>query len=328
MINRENWKKTEAFLKEREKMGRDRETVHQTRRFMRHLLEWAGEVPFEKARSIDPSFQTYLLTARNDGKTKQLSAASMKKACEYARVFLRWAKGEFPLLYRNLSLSWIDTIRPGTAKGLQSEYHEHEFWSLEDVRKIAALRTENVKEERDQAAVCFLFLSAMRAAAFVSLPVKAVDLQRYLVRQFPEMGVHTKNAKAAKTQVIRLPDLLAVVQAWDRKVRELGCDLWYPRIDAWHRFVSKEVNLHWDSRTKMLNRGIQALCERAGIGYLSAHKLRHGHTVYMMRRVKDMKGLKVLSQNLMHSSVAITDGIYGRLVNDDMAEMYEEVSEE
>jgi hypothetical protein len=45
----------------------------------------------------------------------------------------------------------------------------------------------------------------------------------------------------------------------------------------------------------------------------------------MMRRVKDMKQLKSLSQNLMHSSVAITDGIYGKLVSDDIAEMYEEI---
>ena len=69
--------------------------------------------------------------------------------------------------------------------------------------------------------------------------------------------------------------------------------------------------------------GLRDLCELVGIPYLSPHKLQHGHAVYMMRRAKDMKQLKSLSQNLMHSSVAITDGIYGRLVSDDLAEMYE-----
>jgi hypothetical protein len=40
-----------------------------------------------------------------------------------------------------------------------------------------------------------------------------------------------------------------------------------------------------------------------------------------------MKGLKSLSQNLMHSSVAITDGIYAKLVSDDVAEMYGGIGE-
>ena len=56
--------------------------------------------------------------------------------------------------------------------------------------------------------------------------------------------------------------------------------------------------------------GLRDLCELAGIPYLSPHKLRHGHAVYVMRRVKDLKQLKSLSQNLMHSSVMITDRIY------------------
>jgi len=69
------------------------------------------------------------------------------------------------------------------------------------------------------------------------------------------------------------------------------------------------------------------LCERAGLPYLSSHKLRHGHAVYMMRRVKDMKQLKSLSQNLMHASVATTDMIYARLVSDDIADLYEGIEE-
>jgi len=107
-------------------------------------------------------------------------------------------------------------------------------------------------------------------------------------------------------------------------LRTVFSSMWYPRIDHWHRFVSVEKGFNWAPRRNILNDGgIKALRERAGVPYLSSHKLGHGHAVYMMRRVKDMKQLKSLSQNLMHSSVAITDGIYGRLVSDDLAEMYE-----
>ncbi len=324
MINRQNWLDTKEFLTYYERIGREEASVKRVRGMLRHLLEWADEKPFGRAREIDPAYQTYLLTARADGKGERLSPASMKKACEYARVFFGWIRNEHPARYRNLSTSWIETVRPGTSRSLHSRYHEHQFWSEENILKIAALTPANPTEERDQAAVCFLFLSAMRAQAFVSMPVAALNLQERKVKQFPELGVHTKNGKAEITSMLRIPELMEVVEAWDQTVREAGAALWYPRIDRWHRFLEADgADLNWESRTKTLNCGIRILCKKADVPYLSSHKLRHGHTVYAMKRVKDMKQLKTLSQNLMHSSVAITDGIYGRLVSDDIASLYD-----
>jgi site-specific recombinase XerD len=327
VINRENWADTRLFLAHYERIGRDAETIKRIRGILRHLLEWADATPFPKARSIDPAFPTYLLTARGDGKDRPLSAASMKKACEYSRMFFEWIRAEHLARYKLISVSWIDTIRPSVRKGVHSEFHEHKFWELAQVRAIAQLTPRNLTEERDQAAVCFMYLSAMRVGAFVSMPAAAVDLQRCKISQFPELGVHTKNGKAALTDLLRLPDLLAVVQAWDAKVRAAGALLWFPRVDRWHRFVGTEKETNWMTRKKLLNQGIRGLCERAGVPYLSSHKLRHGHTVFMMRRVRDMKQLKSLSQNLMHSSVAITDAIYGRLVSDDIADLYKGIEE-
>ncbi len=327
MIERQNWLDTKQYLAHIEKIGRNPETVKRVRGLLRHLLEWADETPFPKARMIDPAFPAYLSSNRNDGRDGGLSPASMKKACEYSRMFFNWIRGEHFSRYKTISTSWIETLYPNKSNSLQSEYYEHKFWEIDQVRKIAALEPKNLTEERDQAALVFLFLSAMRAQAFVSLPVDAVDLRQFKISQFPKMGVHTKNAKAARTDMLRLPDLLAVVQAWDAKVRAAGSPLWYPRIDRWHRFVDPAKGLCWVTRRQIINEGIKVLCERAGIPYLSSHKLRHGHAVYMMRRVKDMKQLKSLSQNLMHSSVATTDGIYARLVQDDIANLYEGVEE-
>jgi site-specific recombinase XerC len=327
VINRENWMDVKEYLAHYAKIGRDPYTVLRLRGLLRFLLEWADEKPFGQARSIDPAFPTYLLTARLDGREKQLSAVSMKKACEYSRRFFDWIRSEHLQRYKAVTRSWVDTIQPATSKGMQSEYHEHEYWEIGQVRKIASLEVRNITEERDRAAICFLFLSAMRAQAFVSLPIGAVDMRRRSVLQLPELGVHTKNAKAAKTHLLKIPDLLSVVEAWDATVRANGCGLWFPRIDRWHRFMGAETELVWQSRCNLLAKGMQKLCARAGIPYLSPHKLRHGHAVYMMRRVKDMKDLKSLSQNLMHSSVEITDRIYARLVSDDVAELYDEIEE-
>jgi hypothetical protein len=41
-----------------------------------------------------------------------------------------------------------------------------------------------------------------------------------------------------------------------------------------------------------------------------------------------MEQLKAISQNVMHSSVGITDGIYGRLVADDVHETIANLTEE
>jgi site-specific recombinase XerC len=327
VIERQNWLDTKEYLAHIERIGRNPETVKRVRGLLRHLLEWADATPFPKARTVDPAFPAYLAVKRNDGKPGGLSAASMKKACEYARKFFEWIRGEHLQRYRAISGSWIDTIRPSTSHGLHSEFQEHRFWEIDQVRAIAALAPANLKEERDQAAICFMFLSAMRAQAFVSLPVEAVDLRQYKISQFPGLGVHTKNSKAAKTDMLRLPDLLAVVQRWDAKLRRSGIALWYPRIDRWHRFVGTEKGFNWLSRREILNKGIRALCARAEQPYLSSHKLRHGHAVYMMRRVKDMKQLKSLSQNMMHDSVVTTDETYARMVQDDIASLYEGVEE-
>lgn len=328
MIDRQNWSDVKEYLEHCARIGRNEKTVLKIRGAMRYLLEWADETPFPKARSIDPSFQTYLLTARlKGGRPGNMSAATTKKICDYARLFMEWIRSEHLVRYKTITTSWIETIQPGASKGMQSEFHEHVFYEVEQVRKIAALQPANLTEERDQAAVVFLFLTAMRAQAFVSLPVEAIDLRRYKISQFPALGVHTKNSKAAQTDMLRLPDLLQVVQAWDAKVRAAGCVLWFPRIDRWHRFLGAEAELHWPTRTGLLAKGLERLCGRAEVPYLSPHKLRHGHAVYMMRRVKDMKQLKSLSQNLMHKNVGTTDEIYARLVRDDIADLYGGIGE-
>jgi hypothetical protein len=96
-----------------------------------------------------------------------------------------------------------------------------------------------------------------------------------------------------------------------RESAGLGAEDICCQMDNWHAKVSGQRDLNWLARRAVLSDGLRDLCELAGIPYMSPHKLRHGHTVYMMRRVKDMKQLKSLSQNRMRSSVAITDGIYG-----------------
>ena len=62
-------------------------------------------------------------------------------------------------------------------------------------------------------------------------------------------------------------------------------------------------------RVKIYENGLRKVC----LPYHSPHKFRHGHAVYALKNSKDISALKAVSQNLMHSNLSITDGVYGML---------------
>ena len=166
-----------------------------------------------------------------------------------------------------------------------------------------------------------LFLSGMRASAFVSAPIQAFDLQKRCVYQWPkEYGVRTKNSKKATTFLLPIPELLKVVETWDRQVRTV-----LPRTTPWYAPIKSEWGDQSFSqeapgthRNLALNKRLKVLFEAAGMVYKSAHKFRHGHAVYGLQQAKTMANYKAVSMNLMHEDIRTTDGIYARLVSDEV----------
>lgn len=303
--------------REREKQNAP-ETIKRARSHLRHLLEWADETPLVKARGIDPTFPSYLLTARADGKHKTLAPASIIKCLTNARQYFSYAHSEWPSRYKSTSQSWIDMLQPPRHIRTDSRLPVRQYWSLEDVCKIAAVSTETLREERGKVAVCMLYLSGMRADALASLPIKAVDLPNNQIMQLPEMGVRTKNRKAAITYLLNIPDLVQVVQHWDEHVRSLQHDsLWYATLTRDGMSVTATTNAY-NGRKDAIEEDTRLICARANVPYLSPHKLRHGHVVYALKLAHNMAELKAISQNVMHSSVTITDQVYGKLIADDV----------
>jgi integrase len=316
----------EKFLNFREKVFQNKpDTLRVRRHELHHLISWAADRPFPDVSSIEISFPVYLLTARNDGKNIPLSPASLAKICDGARLFFDWAKREEPDRYRQISENWIQSLRPRRASGMQSRLKKHEYWTLEEVLSIARLKLTHIGDIRDQAAICFLYLSGMRLTAFATLSIDCIDISRRRIEQLPEKGVITKNNKAAVTTLLNIPELLAIVENWDNKVRSSLSSrcLWYARLSDPSPSTGEEPQLiPTDStplgRRNALYKGLHRLCKMAGIPYHSPHKLRHGNTVYGVKNAKNMQELKAVSQNLMHSSIAITDGIYGNLTEEDV----------
>jgi integrase len=320
MIERSNYHDVKAFLDFHVSVKQsDPRTVENYRWRLKYLLEWADAKRLSSANNIKPSFPVYLDNL--NGEHVKMCAARFTAICKTARAFFSWARIAFPGRYRGVSELWITTLRPPRSRSEQAELQTRELYSLEDVLKLCSFDVgSSFMLRRSQAAAAFLFLSGMRIGAFVTLPIGCVDLPGMLVLQLPERGVATKNRKAAETSLLNIPALMAVVQEWDAFVRSRLSDRhpWYAFLDL----DGELAQLIPDQKTLIdrrhgFNDDLRELCEAAGVRYLSAHKFRHGHAVYCIKRAKDMAQMKAISENLMHATIGITDGIYGRLARDD-----------
>jgi site-specific recombinase XerC len=221
MICRQNYLDVKSWLEyHRDVRQLSEKTLTKYRGSIRHLLEWADDVPFSQSHKIRPVYPVYLRNVPVVRNYKPmgctLSKTTQDLACLVARNFFTWACRALNG-YRVIDPIWIETLRPGRQV---EEVKERELYTLDEVLTITEPAAgDGLKVRRDKAAVALLFLSGMRVGALVTLPVMALDLDKLAVKQWPEFGVATKNSKAATTYLLDIPDLLDVVRTWDGFVR-------------------------------------------------------------------------------------------------------------
>jgi integrase len=308
MINRINWKLIREYLKYRREVDhilQESQRLEESR--LRHLLEWANDRPFDKVEKIRPTYPEYILTARIDGKEEMLSPVYVEKVIRSAYRFLKWLNTH-RRGYSEVNQAFLDTLKPPR---MTIEYREHEAVTIEEIRDIAKAPAVTVGERRIRAAAVFWFLSGIRIGAFVSLPLSAIDLDNLAVKQWPKLGVRTKFKKHATTYLLLIPDLLDVVREWDIEVRAV-CNkdgLWFAQISDVGKIIPGVVNAG-QHRASIATRDLKKWLKKVGLPYHSPHKFRHGNAVYSLKQAKDIASLKAISQNLMHSNLSITDGIY------------------
>ena len=191
-----------------------------------------------------------------------------------------------------MTTAWLESLRPPRNKETQSG---HEYVTLDGVLSMVAVPNEDgdLALLRDKAAAALLFLSGARASAFTTLPISAVDLPERTLKQWPELGVATKNSKRATTFLLPIPELLTVAETWDNIVRN--------KLPADHPWYAP-VNIHWGNqeldpstpgknRHQALDKRLRRLFELAGLPYKSAHKFRHGHAVYGLQHAQTTPAL-------------------------------------
>ena len=320
MVNRTNYWWVKNFLRYLgEILGLSEKSVSRYWFHLRHLLLWADETLFPDASRIRPVFQTYVMDLPGKSGRARLSDETQSRIVETARRFFDWAKIHSPDDFRMTTPAWIDMLRPRKTGDPQSE---HEYVTLEEIQQLVNLQipSNNLALQRDRAAAGMLFLSGMRASAFTSAPIKAFDLEKGCVYQWPkELGVDTKNGKKATTYLLPIPELGKVVEEWDRYVRSA-----LPLTSPWYAPIKNEWGEHelsmeepGKNRNLALNKRLRLLFQAAGLKYKSAHKFRHGHAVYGLQHASTMADYKAVSMNLMHEDIRTTDGIYACLVTDE-----------
>ena len=163
MIIRQNWLDVNSYLDYHEHtLLRSEKTIQRKRNYLRHLLDWADAIPFPVVNAIKPVFPAYLLTVTvHQGKKEtSLSPAGMRRICAEARSFFRWIAVFEHRHYQSVEPLWMETLRPPRRYDVHSELQELTYFSLDEVLALCALQPERLIEQRDQAAVAFLFLRA------------------------------------------------------------------------------------------------------------------------------------------------------------------------
>lgn len=312
MIDKKNWRLAEKYLDYRYEVDQiAKGSLKRERVYIRHLIEWAQDKPFHRAMGIRPTFPEYMLSARRDGKDKQLSAGYIKKTLAAAQLFFIWLTDN-EAGYKQIKRSWIKTIKN---KRLVSTPKNAEAVSLEEILTIAARPAQAAQARRARAAMVFLYLSGMRIGAFVSLPLQAVDIPNLTVNQFPALGVRTKLSKSQTTYLLNIPELLKVVQDWDDEVRAIlpPTGFWFAPLSSTTGEIDPSIKSIGEHRITLARKNFMAWLEQEDLPYHSPHKFRHGHIHYANSIANTFSQMKAVSQNVMHSSMKITDTTYSNL---------------
>ena len=320
MVNRRNYHLVKEFLVHQQDTRQlDARSITRYWFYLKFLLLWADEVLFNQLASIRPAFAVYLSTTRLDRRTGSLDTDTLKKIIQTVKRFLTWLKMKYPQEFRELASDWIEELCPPRGSDVVDE---HVYVTLDEVRQLIALPVpaDDLALLRDQAGAALLYLSGMRAGAFGTLPLAAINVHTHEIKQWPSLEVETKNDKSATTFLLDIPDLLTVVEKWDAFIRPQlpPTAMWYtPTISRWGA-QTLSADRPGANRNLAISKRMHHLFELAGLPYKSPHKFRHGHAVFGLQHAKTMADYQAVSTNLMHEDIRVTDSIYARLASDEV----------
>ena len=325
LISRDNYKDVLDYLDYQARIEQCcKDSLKRKWAYLRHFLEYSCGSSFNDLEKLNITFPNYLESARNDLKACRLSPVTIRRNLLEVRDFYKWAMLYRPKKYKKVSLIWLDTLKISKSRMNRAGLPDMKYYTLEDVLNLCNFKPVSLIDQRDRAAVAFLFLSAIRASAFTSLKIHAIDLDSMTVFQSPSDGVRTKNNKMMETILLPESELLEIVKEWHEKVKcELGDGgLFYPVLSTdGLRFQNQDSVGDVASRNKSLRDGVTRLCKRAGIAYRSPHKFRRGHGVYAVKHSRNFEEFQAYSQNMGHEDPGTTFKYYSKLSHNDIRDV-------
>ena len=310
MINRKNYKMVRTYLEfRRTEIGSSSIVLEENH--LKLLLEFAGELDFQDLPESDRSFQQYvqLLETHRAGKQGRLSYEYIRKIVSTARRFFEWARDE--RLIRKVPARWLRNFRVRATESTEPP----QGYTIEEICKIASTPINTLAHERMQAAACMLFLSGMRISAFLTIPIMAVDIQNRTINQYPELGVHTKNAKRACTKILDFenqPIIFDVVKRWHEKILAVmpPTGMWFAPINPQTYQLDPDA-IVGKNRTPGFRKDLIEFLEIAGVPYKSPHRFRHGVIRTLRDQAETTRHLEVICALTMQTMSTMLK--YGRL---------------
>ena len=213
--------------------------------------------------------------------------------------------------YRSITPAWLETF---SYKVKLDVYTDLQSVSEKDINAIAAFSAESLVEKRSLASALFLFSSGIRVRAFVTLPIKAVNLEDLEIYQWTKLGVETKNRKSATTFLIKLDAAWGPIKEWDEFVRsKLPPEAsWFAHISPRTQKLDTEKPAIGKNRSRIVDRDLKNLTRKNDFQTdFTPHDFRRGHANFLFDRAMDMADLIAAQNNLMHKSLTTTE-IYAR----------------
>lgn len=270
----------------------------------------------ERARS----FKRHLYSLKNDRTGAPLSAATVNGALRELKGFFYWLADQ-PGYKSRISRADADYLTPDRKS---ENARRGSLWkphpSPEQARHVVTnMPAQTVIERRNRALFAFLFLTASREGAAISLQIRHVDMASNCV-QFDGRNVNTKFGKSFSTGFYPIGhEFEGVLKDWINELRQehffSGSDPLFPKtrvgVGASRKFEALGIErAPWCSASSAAKIFKQAFTE-AGFPPFSPHRVRDTIAELAKGYCLTPEDYKAWSQNMGHEDVLTTFRSYG-----------------
>lgn len=283
--------------------------------------DWLGGKDFrafhaERARS----FKRHLARLRNERTGAPLSAATTNGTLRELKAFFYWMADQ-PSYKSKISRSDADYLTPdrkseNARRGTLWKPHPSPAQARHVIKTMS---TGTVIERRNRALLAFLFLTASREGAAISLLLRNLDLKSGCV-QFDGRYVDTKFGKSFSTGFYPFGEFAEVIlEDWATELTQThlfgATDPLFPKtkvaVGESHRFEAVGISREpWKSASSAAKIFKKAFSD-AGLPPFSPHRVRDTMTELANDHCRTPEDFKAWSQNMGHDDVLTTFSSYG-----------------